>query len=57
MPHEINLRRSQSVGLLCEVAEDALQFHGFGGEGEGGRAEKLKLGKQKAEIRRWRPPR
>src|ERR1017187_8490197 len=35
-PHEINLRRGQAVGLVCEVAEGALQFQGFGGEGAGG---------------------
>jgi hypothetical protein len=32
--------------LVDQVAELVLQFQGFGGEGEGGRAEKLKLGKQ-----------
>jgi hypothetical protein len=32
------------------MADGALQGQGFGGEGAGGRAEKLKLGKQKAEI-------
>jgi hypothetical protein len=38
--------------LVDEVAERALQFQAFGGEDEGGRAEKLKFGKQKAEIAR-----
>jgi len=38
------------LGLVDEVAEGALQGQGFGGEGAGGRAEKLKLGKQKAKI-------
>jgi hypothetical protein len=42
------------VGLVDEVAERALQFQSFGGAGAGGRAEKLKLGKQKAEIARRR---
>ena len=55
--HEFNLRRGQAVGLIDEVAEGALQVQGFGGEGVGGRAEKLKLGKQKAEIARRRAPR
>ena len=36
MPHEINLRRGKAVGLVDEVAQDALQFHSFGGEGAGG---------------------
>lgn len=36
LPHEINLRRGQGVGLVDEVAEGALQFQGFGGEGAGG---------------------
>ena len=36
MPHELNLRRGQGIGLVDEVAEGALQFQGFGGEGEGG---------------------
>jgi hypothetical protein len=53
-PHEINLRRGQGVGLVDEVAEGALQVHFFGGAGAGGRAEKLKLGKQKAAIARRR---
>ena len=53
-PHELNLRRGQGVGLVCEVAEGALQGQGFGGAGAGGCAEKLKLGKQKAEIARRR---
>jgi hypothetical protein len=46
--------RGQGVGLVNEVAEAALQVQGFGGEGAGGRAEKLKLGKQKAAIARRR---
>ena len=36
MPHELNLRRGQGVGLVDEVAEGALQGQGFGGEGAGG---------------------
>ena len=36
--------------MIDEAAERALQAQGFGGAGAGGRAEKLKLGKQKAEI-------
>ena len=35
-PHESNLGRGQAVGLVCEVAERALQVQGFGGEGAGG---------------------
>jgi hypothetical protein len=54
LPHENNLRRGQGVGLVDEVAEGPLQSHGFDGEGAGGRAEKLKSGKQKAEIARRR---
>ena len=54
LPHKHNLRRGQAVGRVCEVAEGALQFQGFGGEGAEGRAEKLKLGKQKNEIARRR---
>jgi hypothetical protein len=54
LPHEGNLRPGQGVGLVDEVAEGALQGQGFGGEGAGGRAEKLKLGEQKAEIAKWR---
>ena len=42
MPQAINLHRSQGVGLVDEVAEGALQGQGLGGEGAGGRAEKLK---------------
>ena len=53
-PYQTNLRRGQAVGLVDEVAERALQLQGFGGAGAGGRAEKLKLGKQKAEIARRR---
>ena len=53
-PHDNNLRRSQGVGLVDEVAAGALQSHGFDGAGAGGRAEKLKSGKQKAEIARRR---
>jgi hypothetical protein len=53
-PHESNLRRGQGVGLVDEVAEGVLQGQGFGGEGAGGCSEKLKLGKQKAEIARRR---
>jgi hypothetical protein len=45
------------VGLVDEVAEGALQGQGFGGEGAGGRVEKLKSGKQKAEIAGRRAPR
>jgi hypothetical protein len=51
-PHQSNLRRGQAVGLVCVVAVGALQVQGFGGEGAGGRAEKLKLGKQST----LRPP-
>ena len=50
----------QAIGLVDEVAEGARQEQGFGGEGAGGRAEKLKLGKQEAEIpsgRGWRSAR
>jgi len=36
LPHQGNLRRGQAVGLIGEVAEGALQFEGFGGEGAGG---------------------
>ena len=36
LPHELNLRRGQSVGLVDEVVEGARQFQGFGGEGAGG---------------------
>jgi hypothetical protein len=54
LPHEFNLHRGQALGLIDEVAERALQAQNFGGEGEGGRAEKLKLGKQKAVIARRR---
>jgi hypothetical protein len=53
-PHEISLCRGQAVGLLDKVAELALQGQYFGGEGAGGRAENLKLGKQKAMIARRR---
>jgi hypothetical protein len=35
---------------LTKPLERAFQLQGFGGEGAGGRAEKLKLGKEKAEI-------
>ena len=35
-PHESNLGRGQAVGLVCEVAEGALQVQGSGGEGAGG---------------------
>jgi hypothetical protein len=38
--------------LVDEVAEGAFHGQGFGCGGAGGRAEKLKLGKQKAEIAR-----
>jgi len=48
LPHQPNLRRGRAVGLVDEVAKHALYRQGFGGEGAGGRAEKLKLGKQKA---------
>ena len=34
--------------MVNEVAEGERQVQGFGGEGAGGRAEKLKLGKLKA---------
>ena len=50
MPHELGLRRGKGVGLVDQVAEGALQGQGFDGEGAGGWPEKLKLGKQKAEI-------
>src|SRR5450759_4617567 len=33
LPHELNLRRCQVVGLVDEVAEGALQVQGFGGDG------------------------
>ena len=36
MPHELNLRRSQAVGLADDVAERALQVQGFSGKGAGG---------------------
>ena len=36
MPHEFNLRRGQAVGLIDQVAEDALQGRSLGGEGAGG---------------------
>ena len=49
-PLELKLRRGQAVGLVAEVAEGALLARGFGGEGAGGLVEKLKLGKQKADI-------
>ena len=39
LPHQGDLRRGEGVGLVDEVAERALQGQGFGGEGEGGRAE------------------
>ena len=35
MPHEINLRRGQGVGLVDEVAARALRSRGFSGEGAG----------------------
>ena len=35
MPHELNLRRGQGVGLVDEVAEGALQVQGFSGKGAG----------------------
>ena len=54
MPQQVNLWRGQAVGLVDEVAGRALQFQGFGGEGEGGRGEKQKWGKQKSEIARRR---
>ena len=50
MPYEINLRQGQGVGLVDEGAEGSLQVQVFGGEGAEGQGEKLKLGKQKAEI-------
>jgi len=36
LPHELNLRRGQGVGLVDEVAERALQVQGFSGKGAGG---------------------
>jgi len=36
LPHELNLRRGQGVGLVDEVAEGALQVQGFSGKGAGG---------------------
>ena len=36
VPHQGNLRRGQSVGLVDEVAESARQVQGFGGQGAGG---------------------
>ncbi len=36
LPDEINLRRSEAVRLVDEVAEGALQFQDFSGEGAGG---------------------
>ena len=36
MPHELNLRRGQAVGLADDVAERALQVQGFSGKGAGG---------------------
>jgi hypothetical protein len=56
LPHQGDLGSGQAAGLVDEAAEGALRGQGFGGEGAGGRAEKLKLGKQKAEIAR-RPAR
>jgi hypothetical protein len=43
-PDQFNLRWGQAVGLVNEVTEGAPLGQGFGGEGAGGRAEKLKLG-------------
>ena len=36
MPHDLNLRRGQGVGLVDEVAEGAFQIQGFSGKGAGG---------------------
>src|ERR1039458_4365530 len=36
LPHQVNLRRSQAVGLVDEVGEGALLGQGFGGEREDG---------------------
>ena len=36
MPQESDFGRGESVGLVDEVAEGALQGQGFGGEGAGG---------------------
>src|ERR1035441_2939128 len=44
--NQINPRWAQAVGLVDEVAEGALQFQGFDGEGAGGSAETLISGKQ-----------
>ena len=59
MPHEINLRRGQGVGLVDEVAEGALQFVGnlavhldvpFAGKGEGvRRGDRAGVAEQAAE--------
>lgn len=35
-PQEGNLRRGQAVGLIDEIAKDALQGQSLGGEGAGG---------------------
>jgi hypothetical protein len=49
-PQEINIRRAFCTPHSAFPTWQALQFQGVGGEGAGGHAEKLKLGKQKAEI-------
>ena len=36
MPHELNLRRGQAVGLADHGAEHALQVQGFSGKGADG---------------------
>ena len=53
-PQEINLHRAFCTPHSPFRTWQALQGQGFGGAGAGGHAEKLKLGKQKAEIARWK---
>ena len=38
LPHQLNFRRRQGVGLVDEVAEGPLQGRGFGDEGAAGSA-------------------
>jgi hypothetical protein len=45
LPQQLNLRRAFCTPHSAFRAWQALQFQGFGGEGAGGGAEKLKLGK------------
>jgi hypothetical protein len=60
LPHQGDLGGGQAVAAagfqpLAFSLELALQLQGFCGEGAGGRAEKLILGKQKTESTIWRP--